>query len=353
MSSPATRKPISDRISIFEQKQQSPAAHNQPSSTPSKHYPAKRTLSSKNVNSLKSQFDVTGGAADRSQGHVQTTPAQETSPPPPPPPRTLPPESPPQVPKRTSVTSKPKKPAVSPPSSGKASPTGGTKPTTTAGRKSPPGSKIGLNKSTPVSSKTTTTNATPTKKKPVSNNPSPTTPIPKNVGGSNGNKKVASRTTSSPISPQPQNDISQLEKSNLASTKTPPTNSVKKASLIQNNTTTPSSNPADHKNNNSKTVGDLEVGVPIIEVSLETPSATSTPNLNSKKSSDSMKVTTTENPIENRTEQVKQSPDTPDLVVNKNFINAAVTGSRYWTNQALQNDNSTKISQVVRTFLHF
>jgi len=137
----------------------------------------------------------------------------------------------------------------------------------------------------------------------------------------------------------------------LASTKTPPTNSVKKASLIQNNTTTPSSNPADHKNNNSKTgLGDLE-GVPIIEVSLETPSATSTPNLNSKKSSDNMKVT--ENPIENQTEQVKQSPDTPDLVVNKNFINAAVTGSRYWTNQALQNDNSTKISQAMKLDLDY
>ena len=43
-----------------------------------------------------------------------------------------------------------------------------------------------------------------------------------------------------------------------------------------------------------------------------------------------------------------QAIEEADLkVVNKNFINSAVTGgNRYWTNQALQNDNSTKISQV-------
>ena len=65
--------------------------------------------------------------------------------------------------------------------------------------------------------------------------------------------------------------------------------------------------------------------MPIIEVKLDTtpPSATSTPiNLNTK-----------------------PEPPMEDLkVVNKNFINSG--GNRYWTNQALQNDNSTKISQV-------
>ena len=84
-------------------------------------------------------------------------------------------------------------------------------------------------------------------------------------------------------------------------------------------------------NNTSLEAPTVTEKMPIIEVSLETPpSATSTPiNLNTK-------------------------PDPPisvtdaDLkVVNKNFINSAVTGgNRYWTNQALQNDNSTKISQV-------
>ena len=126
---------------------------------------------------------------------------------------------------------------------------------------------------------------------------------------------------------------------------------VKKASLIQQNQTS-----SDHKNNNNSKIidhnsslcaADSNNHVPIIEVSLETPSATSTPNLNSKKNSVPAKTDTSvlENPIEH----VKSnSPDTSDLVVNKNFINEAVTGSRYWTNQALQNDNSTKISQVVR-----
>jgi len=88
--------------------------------------------------------------------------------------------------------------------------------------------------------------------------------------------------------------------------------------------------------------------VPIIEVSLETPSATSTPttnniNLNSKKTSEDKTI------IENMT----KSPDTSDLVVNKNFINSAVTGNRYWTNQALQNDNSTKISQAMKLDLEY
>ena len=75
----------------------------------------------------------------------------------------------------------------------------------------------------------------------------------------------------------------------------------------------------------------------IMEVRLDStpPSATSTPlsnaNLNTKKSS---------------SEVIETSHDTLDLVVNKNFINAAVTGNRYWTNQALQNDNSLKINQV-------
>jgi hypothetical protein len=217
MSSQTASRPgkITDRISIFEQKQ-SPASQNVSlgGSIPSKHYPAKRTLSSKNVNVLKSQFDLSGENRKISPASENTTTNEEqpSSPPPPPPPRTLPPESPPQVPKRTSVTSsKPtKKPTVSPTSSGKSSPTdrgGGGGPTkTTPGRRSPPGSKTGLNKSAPVSSKT----ATPIKKKLVSTNPSPTTPIPKN----SGNKKVASRTNSSPISPpQPQNNSS-LEKSN-------------------------------------------------------------------------------------------------------------------------------------------
>ena len=76
----------------------------------------------------------------------------------------------------------------------------------------------------------------------------------------------------------------------------------------------------------------------IMEVRLDTPpSATSTPlsnaNLNTKKSSTTSEV-------------IETSHDTLDLVVNKNFINAAVTGNRYWTNQALQNDNSLKINQV-------
>lgn len=359
MSSPAARKALTDRISMFEQKKpQSPNVSS--TSVPTKHYPAKRTLSSKNVHTLKSQFDKSG---DMKLLTSQESIIQETSPPPPPPPRTLPPESPPQVPKRISVTSKPtKKPTVSPPSSGKASPTGGSAKTTTAGRKSPPGSKTGLNKTTAPSK----TQATPTKKKPVSNSPSPTTPIPKNVGGINNGKKVASRTTSSPISPQPQHNISLEKSGSVAATQTMQqqqqpvskmtsshsSTTVKKASLIQQNQTS-----SDHKNNNNSKIidhssslcaADSNNHVPIIEVSLETPSATSTPNLNSKKNS--VQTTKTDTSVlENPIEHVKsKSPDTSDLVVNKNFINEAVTGSRYWTNQALQNDNSTKISQVVR-----
>lgn len=107
----------------------------------------------------------------------------------------------------------------------------------------------------------------------------------------------------------------------------------------------------DHKNS-SNLAEDSNNHVPIIEVSLETPSATSTPNLNSKKNSVPTKTDTSvlENPIEH----VKsKSPDTSDLVVNKNFINEAVTGSRYWTNQALQNDNSTKISQAMKLDLDY
>ena len=382
MSSQTASRPgkITDRISIFEQKQ-SPASQGNVSlgSVPSKHYPAKRTLSSKNVNVLKSQFDTSGENRKISPAESITT-IQETSPPPPPPPRTLPPESPPQVPKRTSVTSKPaKKPTVSPTSSGKSSPTdrgggGPTKTTTTPGRRSPPGSKTVLNKSTPVSSKT----GTPTKKKLVSTNPSPTAPIPKNVNGSN--KKVASRTTSSPISPpaQPQSTISSLEKSNnsvSAATTTPvPTSkmtssnsTVKKASLIQN-TNTPTSVLNDQKNNNNNSkiseVNSLTVAVdsnnhvPIVEVSLENaPSATSTPNLNSKKSlttpASELTVTTTMERPDITENLIEHSVKSPDLVVNKNFINEAVTGSRYWSNQALQNDNSTKISQVVRIPIYF
>ena len=65
MSSQTASRPgkITDRISIFEQKQ-SPASQGNVSlgSVPSKHYPAKRTLSSKNVNVLKSQFDTSGEA---------------------------------------------------------------------------------------------------------------------------------------------------------------------------------------------------------------------------------------------------------------------------------------------------
>ena len=72
---------------------------------------------------------------------------------------------------------------------------------------------------------------------------------------------------------------------------------------------------------------------------MEVPSATSTPlsnaNLNTKKNS-----------VTNTSEVIDTSHDSLDLVVNKNFINAAVTGNRYWTNQALQNDNSLKINQV-------
>jgi len=134
---------------------------------------------------------------------------------------------------------------------------------------------------------------------------------------------------------------------------------VKKASFIQNTTTS-----SDQKNNNNNSkieVSSLTVAVdsdnhvPIIEVSLENaPSATSTPNLNSKKNSTAaseLTVTTTmEHSIpENHIEHVKS----PDLVVNKNFINEAVTGNRYWTNQALQNDNSTKISQAMKLDLDY
>lgn len=72
--------------------------------------------------------------------------------------------------------------------------------------------------------------------------------------------------------------------------------------------------------------------VPTVEVSFEqhpsVPSATSTP------------LTKTSEVI------LEGSEDEVDLVVNKNFINSAVTGNRYWTNQALQNDNSQKINQV-------
>lgn len=86
-----------------------------------------------------------------------------------------------------------------------------------------------------------------------------------------------------------------------------------------------------NQNNNVEEAISLSEKVPMIEVNLENtpPSATSTPiNLNSKPE--------------------PQAIEEADLkVVNKNFINSAVTGgNRYWTNQALQNDNSTKISQV-------
>merc|ERR1712083_104389 len=210
-----------------------------------------------------------------------------------------------------------------------------------------------------------------TKKKPVSNSPSPTTPIPKNVGGINNGKKVASRTTSSPISPQPQHNISLEKSGSVAATQTMQqqqqpvskmtsshsSTTVKKASLIQQDQTS-----SDHKNNNNSKIidhssslcaADSNNHVPIIEVSLETPSATSTPNLNSKKNS--VQTTKTDTSVlENPIEHVKsKSPDTSDLVVNKNFINEAVTGSRYWTNQALQNDNSTKISQAMKLDLDY
>ena len=88
-----------------------------------------------------------------------------------------------------------------------------------------------------------------------------------------------------------------------------------------------------NQNNNVEESASISLNekVPMIEVNLENtpPSATSTPiNLNSKPE--------------------PQAIEEADLkVVNKNFINSAVTGgNRYWTNQALQNDNSTKISQV-------
>lgn len=137
---------------------------------------------------------------------------------------------------------------------------------------------------------------------------------------------------------------------------------VKKASLIHNTTTTSVSDQKNNNNNSKIEVSSLTVAVdsnnhvPIIEVSLENaPSATSTPNLNSKKSlttASELTVTTTmEHTIpENRIEHTEKSPD---LVVNKNFINEAVTGNRYWSNQALQNDNSTKISQAMKLDLDY
>jgi len=79
---------------------------------------------------------------------------------------------------------------------------------------------------------------------------------------------------------------------------------------------------------------------------MEVPSATSTPlsnaNLNTKKNS-----------VTNTSEVIDTSHDSLDLVVNKNFINAAVTGNRYWTNQALQNDNSLKINQAMKLDLDY
>lgn len=89
-----------------------------------------------------------------------------------------------------------------------------------------------------------------------------------------------------------------------------------------------------NQNNNVEESASISLNekVPMIEVNVlenTPPSATSTPiNLNSKPE--------------------PQAIEEADLkVVNKNFINSAVTGgNRYWTNQALQNDNSTKISQV-------
>merc|ERR1711953_431752 len=83
----------------------------------------------------------------------------------------------------------------------------------------------------------------------------------------------------------------------------------------------------------------LNEKVPMIEVNVlenTPPSATSTPiNLNSKPE--------------------PQAIEEADLkVVNKNFINSAVTGgSRYWTNQALQNDNSLKINQAMKLYLDY
>ena len=125
-------------------------------------------------------------------------------------------------------------------------------------------------------------------------------------------------------------------------------------------------NDQKNNNNNSKIseVNSLTVAVdsnnhvPIVEVSLENaPSATSTPNLNSKKSlttpASELTVTTTMEHPDITENLIEHSVKSPDLVVNKNFINEAVTGSRYWSNQALQNDNSTKISQVVRIPIYF
>ena len=190
---------------------------------------------------------------------------------------------------------------------------------------------------------------------------------------------MASRTTSSPISPQPQQNNISLDSKNSGNGNSPATQQpVSKVTSSTNNSSTVKKPPtitqnsqnskdSDHKNNNNNSkIRDIDAAVvdsshvPIIEVSLETPSATSTPNLNSKKNSvpplsaKNSDASSINDPIENNLttnniEQVKStSPNTPDLVVNKNFINEAVTGSRYWTNQALQNDNSTKISQVVR-----
>jgi myosin-18 len=87
---------------------------------------------------------------------------------------------------------------------------------------------------------------------------------------------------------------------------------------------------------------------------MEVPSATSTPlsnaNLNTKKTSVSMEVF---KKTSVSSEVIDTSHDSLDLVVNKNFINTAVTGNRYWTNQALQNDNSLKINQAMKLDLDY
>ena len=308
-----------------------------PSSNPnSPKYPATRTLSGKNFHALKSQFDKSNSPNSPTSPPPPVLEEEPTSPPPPPP-RSAPPSSPPAVPKRSSVTSKPSpvkakvSPKTSPVSSGKTSPTGSKTTSTSGGRKSPPSQSLRNKAATPPVVK-----ATPTKKKPMGS--SPTTPIPRNVV-----KKPVSRTTSSPIHQQhsqspPSGAGGPVKKPSTkiiteapSSPSSPPPPSQTQQQQPLKKPSLPSMEVDNTNNNTSLEAPTVTEKMPIIEVSLETPpSATSTPiNLNTKP----------EPPISVTDADLK--------VVNKNFINSAVTGgNRYWTNQALQNDNSTKISQV-------
>ncbi len=361
-----TKKAISERISIFEQKTSSPSPSHP-------KLPATRTLSTKNFHALKSQFDTSGNQSLTSPPPTPTSPPpssfhEQQSPPPPPPPRTLPPESPPEVPRRSSVASNsgskatptpatktpvkkspPSSKGSSPPSSGKVS------PTSRGGRKSPPGANN--NNKTPTAASRSPTKpksnngTTPVKKKVVSS--SATTPVNspavKAAAGANKNssssKKPATRTLSSPLNVKQQQQQPQVPKQEPQQQQP-----RKKSSVVVVGQSSPQPTPSSDVTDNAGVVSteadEVNANVILKEVSLnfKPPSSTSTPVLQPK-------PPTTEVFIEE------------EVVVNKNFKNSIIVnsmssvtsggvGNQYWTNQALQNENSQKISKVQLQGMH-